>query len=697
MLTKKTLCLNSQEIDAFLLFLDRKTAALGLTRRKAAVCRLAVEEFLICYQQQSAQEAVVEIKDAGGVLDITLTVPGDRFDPTEEADPFLLQLLDRMEAPPQFSYQDGQNRMRLHITLYGTFGESLKLTWQYLRNYKPLLAATLLLQLLGLGADVLLPLIAARQVIHISDSALKQLMLVAPLVLATTVGALIVTYYLKKCYLQLSEVTLNSIESNMLRKTVSIQNSCIERNGSGTFIHRLTVDTSNLANSFINTLDTGSLLINSIGIILSILAINPVLFLYVLSSKLLLFFLESKRSVSQKRSDRASRSREDGFSGLVSEVIRGARDVKLLDCEDSFVSMMQERVFAANKSRRDTELRNKMTFVLRNTLAAVLDMGLILLIAWMMYRSKLAAAEALVIYNYNVALKPMAIRIGTFMDNIRNFTVSSERVFAINNDYEFPKEHFGQKTIPEGSFHGDIELRNVTFAYRHFDLLDRNRNILKNLSLTIHAGERVAFVGKSGCGKSTLFNLISRLYAADSGEIYLDGIPISQLDKASIRRNIVVVSQSPYLFNMSIRDNFRLVRPDISDEEIIQACKLACIHEDIQRMPLKYGTVIGESGVILSGGQRQRLAIARGLLMNGNIILLDEATSALDNATQRQVQQAIANLRNNRTVILIAHRLSTIVDCERIFYMESGQILASGTHAELLEQCPSYAELYQAG
>ena len=161
--------------------------------------------------------------------------------------------------------------------------------------------------------------------------------------------------------------------------------------------------------------------------------------------------------------------------------------------------------------------------------------------------------------------------------------------------------------------------------------------------------------------------MLCKLYSINSGSIFIDGKDINTLDEKSIRGNITIINQNPYIFNMSIKDNLRLVKKDVTNKEIIDACKLACLDEYIETLPDKYDTIVGEGGVNLSGGQRQRLAIARALIQNTKIILFDEATSALDNETQSKIQTAIDNLKGNYTIIIIAHRLSTIVNCNKIF------------------------------
>ena len=206
--------------------------------------------------------------------------------------------------------------------------------------------------------------------------------------------------------------------------------------------------------------------------------------------------------------------------------------------------------------------------------------------------------------------------------------------------------------------------------------IDTVNQALKNLSFKVKANETVAFVGKSGAGKTTIFSLLCKMYDGYTGKILIDGVDIKSLDKDSIRGNITIVSQNPYIFNMSIRDNLKLVK------------------DYIESLPNKYDTIVGEGGVTLSGGQKQRLAIARAFVQKTEIILFDEATSALDNETQFRIQQAIDNLQKEYTILIIAHRLSTIKNADRILVLDNGNIVAEGKHEVLLKNCDQYKELY---
>jgi len=187
-------------------------------------------------------------------------------------------------------------------------------------------------------------------------------------------------------------------------------------------------------------------------------------------------------------------------------------------------------------------------------------------------------------------------------------------------------------------------------------------------------------------GKTTIFNLLCKLYEVKSGEILIENENINELNRDAIRGNITIINQEPYIFNLSIRDNLKLVKNDLTDSEMIEACKIACLNEFIQTLPNKYDTILGENGVVLSGGQKQRLAIARAFVQKTKIILFDEATSSLDNETQAEIQQAITNLKDEYTILIIAHRLSTIINCDKIMVLEDGKIVDSGTHKELFRR-----------
>ena len=277
--------------------------------------------------------------------------------------------------------------------------------------------------------------------------------------------------------------------------------------------------------------------------------------------------------------------------------------------------------------------------------------------------------------------------VSSLLEECKGFNISCNRVFEIINNKKYKKEAFGSKHLD--NIKGDFEFKNVSFSY------DNERKVLNKLNLKIDANKTYGIVGKSGEGKTTMFNLLCKLYDNQEGKILIDGIDIKELDEESIRGNITIISQNPYIFNLSIKDNLKLVKNDITDDEIKEACRLACLDDFISGLPKGYDTIVGEGGVNLSGGQRQRLAIARALVQKTKIILFDEATSALDNETQNKIQEAINNLKESYTIVIIAHRLSTIMNCDNLFFMQDGKIINEGNHNKLLKECKSYKELYE--
>lgn len=294
----------------------------------------------------------------------------------------------------------------------------------------------------------------------------------------------------------------------------------------------------------------------------------------------------------------------------------------------------------------------------------------------------------MILYNSMSKVTDFIKNSGELFKVIKGFNLSCERVFSIMDDTKFTKEKFGTKHLAE--IDGEFEFKNVSFSYVE------GKSVLNKMSFKINPKETVAFVGKSGVGKSTIFSLLCKMYNNYDGEITIDGINIKELDRDSIRGNITIISQNPYIFNMSIKDNLKLVKKDLTDEEMINVCKMVYLDDFINSLPEKYETIVGESGVMLSGGQKQRLAIARALVQKTEIILFDEATSALDNETQFQIQKAIDSLKKEYTILIIAHRLSTIKNTDRILFIDNGKIIQEGKHEDLLLSCEEYKRLYNA-
>jgi subfamily B ATP-binding cassette protein MsbA len=272
-------------------------------------------------------------------------------------------------------------------------------------------------------------------------------------------------------------------------------------------------------------------------------------------------------------------------------------------------------------------------------------------------------------------------------NTIQQAMAGAERVFEILDSKDLQEETGG--TIVYTPPFSSLSFKNVSFNYP-----GTQEPALKDINLEIKAGERVAFVGQSGAGKTSLVQLIPRFHDCQKGEILLNGFPLHDYTLPSLRTNIGIVSQDPFLFNLSVRDNIAYGQTEIDAAKVEQAARAAYAHDFIMELPQGYDTVVGEKGVKLSGGQKQRLTIARAIMKNPSLLILDEATSALDTESERIVQQALENLMQGRTSLIIAHRLSTILNADTIVVMQGGKILDRGPHEALLERCATYRKLY---
>ncbi len=282
-------------------------------------------------------------------------------------------------------------------------------------------------------------------------------------------------------------------------------------------------------------------------------------------------------------------------------------------------------------------------------------------------------------------LHPLKVITQVYTD-IRKALVSLDRIGLVLNQESRIQDK--PDAIAKDTFDKEITFENVTFGYKE------NKPVLKNFNLTIPKGSKVAFVGSSGGGKTTIANLMNRLYDVSSGAIKIDGIDIRDIKLDNLRKFYGVVTQDSILFSKSIKENIAYgSQEEVSDEQIIKAAQIANAEEFINELPNTYNEVLGSKGSDLSGGQKQRLCIARAIVGDPPILIFDEATSALDTESEQKVQQAIDKATQNRTVILIAHRLSTIINSDKIFVLDKGKIVGSGTHTELLKTCSRYKQL----
>ena len=567
------------------------------------------------------------------------------------------------------------------------FIKNLKFAWRFSKSQKGNFIKFIITNIITIIISVIVPILSAKIIVNLTSNNFYQLIIISIVIFLVeqlnNISSYLIDKYSQLIYRESSSKTQLELGKSILK----LENKTIEKYGTGVFIQRITGDASKLAEIFnvLNECLYG--IISSIGIFCAVFLINKIAFIYLLTTIVILFLIERKRVEKYIEHDKIFRSKNEKVSGFFSEIIRGVRDIKMLNSEDSFITSLNSKIKDLNCEKYNMGSVNRTYKLFRRFYSDLVDLLLIILLVVLIVKEKIIMANALIIYNYSQKLPEFAYYVGMLLDKVKDFNLSANRVFDIIESSEFKKETFGLKHLDK--VEGDFEFKNVSFGYDEI-------KVLKNLSFKIKANETVAFVGKSGAGKTTIFNLLCKMYDINNGEIKIDGININELDKDSIRGNITIISQNPYIFNLSIKENLKLVKQNLTDDEMIEACKAACLHDFIMSLPNKYDTVVGEGGVNLSGGQKQRLAIARALVQKTEIILFDEATSALDNETQEKIQKAIENMKGEYTILIIAHRLSTIKNASRILYLDDGKIIAEGTHEQLMNNCTQYKHLYES-
>jgi ABC-type multidrug transport system fused ATPase/permease subunit len=295
-----------------------------------------------------------------------------------------------------------------------------------------------------------------------------------------------------------------------------------------------------------------------------------------------------------------------------------------------------------------------------------------------------------VAFNLFLAMLVMPLRqLGMWIGQAQRATASGERIFQVIDEPEEIKDSPSAVALPPGP--GGIAFDGVTFGY------DPHRPVLREVDLQLEPGKVVALIGHTGAGKTTIAALVPRFYDVQAGSVSVDGHDVRDVTLASLRREIGVIAQDPFLFSASVRENIAFGRPEASDRDIESAAQLAQAHEFIEALPEGYETIIGERGITLSGGQRQRIAIARALVIDPRILILDDATASVDATTEGKIRDGFREAMRGRTTIIIAHRLSTIALADEIVVLEDGRIAARGTHDLLIDTNPVYREIYDHG
>ena len=561
----------------------------------------------------------------------------------------------------------------------------------FLRPYRRGVIVSFVLAAVAMGVSVLIPYLVGRTVDEIRSDAGADLETLAIAVAAAGVLRLLFSVARRIVAGQVSLGVEYDLRNRMYQHLQSLELAFFDGQQTGQLMSRATVDLQSvrfflgyglifLAQSAVTILIAAGVMI-ALDPFLAVVALAPTPFVVWIAFR----YGQRNRPASQEVQQRIAE-----LTAEAEENIGGVRVVKAFAQEQRQLRRFSgavARVF--DQSMVSTRLRAFYSpfigFLPQLGLAALLLVG-----GKQAIDNQITVGEFIAFYGYVLLLTGPMRWLGMARGMAQRAVASGARVFELLDREPTLVAPPDARPLPPGG--GRVELRDVTFAYGEGD-----EPVLKGIDLDVGAGRTVALVGPTGSGKTTLVMLLPRLYDVDEGAVLVDGVDVRDLDPATLRREVAVVSDDAFLFSATLRDNIAYARPEASDEEVRAAAERAGLAELLDELPEGLDTLVGERGLTLSGGQRQRVAIARALLAEPRILILDDATSSVDATTESRIKNALAEVMRGRTTFVIAHRLSTIALADEVVVLEDGEIQARGTHEELLEDSPLYREIAEKG
>lgn len=489
-------------------------------------------------------------------------------------------------------------------------------------------------------------------------------------------------------YNKLQMSFINKVCKDMYNKYQNLPAIAFEKAGVGELINRLSSDPDRVLDLLNQLVKMILKIIMALIIVIVSFKISIFIGIEITIFAIIMGIISSKYFPVIKSTQKEIKQESDKLIKRATENLTGIREIKALGIKNNMINLINNDIDNyCNKSLKINRYESVYNG-LNNIVYYVLQFIILLTCGYLFIKGHIVYSVLMMVHTYIWRIDEVAETLSSFGVNYNKVKVSLSRIDEVVNNKIFKDEIYGDITLT--NVKGNVAFKNVSFKYTKKENLTLN-----NLSLDIKPNQKTAIVGRSGNGKTTIFNLLLRYFDVTNGEVLIDGVDIKDFTEESLRKTISCVRQNPFLFNMSIFENFKIVKPDITLKEVKEVCKRAYIDEYIESLPKKYNTIIGEGGINLSGGQKQRLAIARTLLLDTKIILFDEATSALDNESQKYIKMTIDDLTKDHTIIIIAHRLSTIIDADEILVIENGKLESKGTHKELLKKSKVYKGLYE--
>ncbi len=513
-----------------------------------------------------------------------------------------------------------------------------------------------------------------------------------PYMLATLAGVYllgVIAVYLQNKYLvHLGQNTITKLRQELFEKMERLPIRFFDSKRHGDLMSRYTNDMDRISDVLTDSLAelfVSSLMLVSIFVIM--IYISPLLTLIV-AITLPLMYLAVRKIVKRSRLYFQKQQKSVGeLNGYIEEMITASSVIKVFNHEEKIKNDFQILNNQLNEEAKKAQLYSGMIMPLMQNFNTLNFVFITIVGGFLALTNHLDVGGLASFIQYSRRFGGPINQLATMYNNLQSALASAERVFELLDSE--PESEVTNKPLLIENFKGDIVFDRVVFGYKP------NKTILKEVSFHILSGSKVALVGPTGAGKTTIFNLLPRFFDCDSGDIRIDNNSIYDIKKQNLREKITLVLQDTHLFSGTIMENIRFGRPQASDEEVIQAAKIATAHSYIQNLPNGYNTYLENDGSNLSQGQRQLLNIARAAIANPQILLLDEATSNIDSQSEVLIQKGLYQLMQDRTTLIIAHRLSTVRSVDKILVIKKGEIAEEGTHEELIAQKGLYHSLYK--
>jgi ABC-type multidrug transport system fused ATPase/permease subunit len=559
----------------------------------------------------------------------------------------------------------------------------------FLRPYRRGVMVSFVLAAAAMGTGVLIPLLVGRTVDEIRHGGAN----LWPLAIAVTAAGLVRLAFSVSRRLVAGKVSLGveyDLRNRMYRHLHSLELGFFDSQQTGQLMSRATVDLQSvrffLGYGLIFILQSAITIVIAAGVMIWV---DPLLAAVSLAPMPFVIWIAFRYGRLNRPASQEVQQRIAELTAEAEENIGGVRVVKAFAQEARQLHRFRHsarRVFDQSmvSSRLRAFYSPFIAFLPQLGLAALIFVG-----GKQVIDNQLSEGDFVAFYGYVLMLTSPMRMLGIALGMAQRAVASGQRVFELLDREPRLTSAPGAPGLPPGG--GRVELRDVAFAYEGGGL------VLSDIDLTVEAGRTVALVGPTGSGKTTLVMLIPRLYDVTRGAVLVDGVDVRDVDSASLRSEVAVVSDDAFLFSASLRDNIAYARPEASDEQVVAAADRAGLDGLIDDLPDGLDTLVGERGLTLSGGQRQRVAIARALLAEPRILILDDATSSVDATTESRIKSALAEVMEGRTTFVIAHRLSTIALADDVVVLEDGRVAARGTHDELLERSELYREIAEKG